>query len=136
MHIDTGLFAKEHFCDTLLWGHRGVPSKARPSNCISRSPFLGGGRYEQNRIHSDVCSIYAARGTGSDEEIRPIRRIFVPARGGLSVKREHQRKGALADTQAPSVFRGDGRRERAVWNAHRFQHHLSKRPCWNSSITH
>lgn len=24
-HIDTGLFAKGHFCDTLLWGHRGVP---------------------------------------------------------------------------------------------------------------
>src|SRR5579872_2002493 len=68
----------------------------RPSNCISRSPFLGGGRYEQNRIHSDVCSIYAARGTGSDEEIRPIRRIFVPARGGLSVKREHERMGGRA----------------------------------------
>ena len=29
VQIDTGLFAKEHFCDTLLWGRRGVPSRAR-----------------------------------------------------------------------------------------------------------
>jgi len=29
MHIHTGLFAKAHFCDTLLWGHRGVPWNAR-----------------------------------------------------------------------------------------------------------
>jgi hypothetical protein len=29
VHLHTGLFAKGHFCDTLLWGHRGVPWNAR-----------------------------------------------------------------------------------------------------------